>query len=327
MSIFSSIAVSPSGTTLLNALQVTTSAGVVLNEVVTLGDSANPANVGSVLASGAMLVEPGGVNSQPVTGTITAVQPTAANLNATVIGTVTANAGTGTLAENLTQVAGATLGATAVVNFGTAPAAVVVPAVNSALINVASTAVVSASPGIQKVGVVGNAGAAFDGATGAAPANGVAVLCQYSSTPPGPSAANTVFLQCDYEGALFVKPFRRKQTVAQATTITNSSTITTILAAQGANVFADISNLIITVTPAATADLAFTASLTDGTLTFIYDMDTGALATATADPTIININFNPALPATTANTIWQLTLSLNTVTVHVTVVAVLQKAS
>jgi hypothetical protein len=106
----SSIAISPSGTTLLNAMQVTTTAGSVLNEVVTLGDAFS-GNVGSVLASGAQLVEPGGANAQPVTGTffppvqtvtgtvaitsgstqtITAVQPTAANFNATVVGTVTA---------------------------------------------------------------------------------------------------------------------------------------------------------------------------------------------------------------------------------------------
>ena len=118
--VFTSIAISPSGTTLLNALQVTTSAGTVLNEAITEVDASNPNNVGSVLASGARLVEPGGVNIQPVSGTvsvaslvtgpaiqtvtgtvaviqatatnisITAVQPTAANFNATVVGTVTA---------------------------------------------------------------------------------------------------------------------------------------------------------------------------------------------------------------------------------------------
>jgi hypothetical protein len=116
----SSIAISPSGSTLLNAMQVTTSAGSVLNEVVTLGDYAS-GQVATVLAEGALLIEPGGTNTQPVSGTffppvqtvtgtvaviqatatnisITAVQPTAASLNATVIGTVTANAGTGTLA-------------------------------------------------------------------------------------------------------------------------------------------------------------------------------------------------------------------------------------
>jgi hypothetical protein len=63
-----SIAISPSGGTLLNAMQVTTSAGTVLNEVVTIGDYAS-AQVASVLAEGALLIEPGGTNTQPVTGT------------------------------------------------------------------------------------------------------------------------------------------------------------------------------------------------------------------------------------------------------------------
>jgi hypothetical protein len=76
------IAISPSGAVLLAAQQVTNSAGtVVLNEVVTLGDAAS-GNVGSVLASGAQLIEPGGVNAQPVTGTF--FPPTQ-----TVTGTVT----------------------------------------------------------------------------------------------------------------------------------------------------------------------------------------------------------------------------------------------
>jgi len=101
--IFSDIAVSPSGTTLLNAVVVTTTAGTVLNEVVTLGDASNPANVGSVLASGAMVVASDGVVVFPVSGTVTANQATAANLNATVVGTVTANAGTGTLSTNIAQ--------------------------------------------------------------------------------------------------------------------------------------------------------------------------------------------------------------------------------
>jgi hypothetical protein len=103
----SSIAISPSGATLLNAMQVTTSAGSVLNEVVTLGDYAS-GQVATVLAEGAILVEPGGTNTQPVsgtffppvqtvTGTVGVIQATAGNLNATVAGTVTANAGSGTL--------------------------------------------------------------------------------------------------------------------------------------------------------------------------------------------------------------------------------------
>jgi hypothetical protein len=50
-----------------------------------------------------------------------------------VSGTVTANQGTSPWVDNLTQVAGTALGATAVTNFGTAPAAAAVPGVNASL--------------------------------------------------------------------------------------------------------------------------------------------------------------------------------------------------
>lgn len=61
--------------------------------------------------------------------------PVAQQGTATVSGTVTANAGSGTFAENLTQVAGTSLGATAIVNYGSTPAAVAVPAVNAFITN------------------------------------------------------------------------------------------------------------------------------------------------------------------------------------------------
>lgn len=99
-------------------------------------------NVATVSATGAVKVD-GSAVTQPVNGTITAnagtgnftvVQATAANLNATVTGTVTttppANAST-----NLTQVAGTALGATGVAAYGTAPAAVNVPGVNAFITN------------------------------------------------------------------------------------------------------------------------------------------------------------------------------------------------
>jgi hypothetical protein len=321
-----SIAVSPSGTTLLAAQQVTnTAATVVFNEVVTLGD-AGSGNVGSVLASGAQLVEPGGVNTQPVSGTITA------------------NAGTGTLAVNLAQVAGAAPSATnpefvrltdgttaitaAVSAWGVAPTGTEVQGVNSNVF-VAGTLAVAAATGVQKVGITGNAGATLDSAIGpaSAPTNGIAVLGTYKNSLPAPSNSQSLMLQMDYGGSLFVKPLRRSESVAQATTIASSSSATTVLAAQATGIFADISNLIITVTPAATTNLAFTATLSDGTNSYIYDMDTGGLATSVADPTQININFNPPLPATSAATAWTIALSVATVTVHITVVAVLQKAS
>lgn len=261
---------------------------------------------------------------------------------------------TGTVAENLTQVAGVVLGATAVTNFGAAPAATAVPGVNASIfagttgitatgssINVnitagtitAVTAITNALPAganiIGKTDILGNAGAILDAVVTAAtaPANGVAVLSVNNTTPPSLTTGQSVAQQADYVGSVFIKPYRRSQTVTQSTTIASSAATTTILAAQAAGVFADLVQLTISVVPGATADTAFTATLSDGTNSTIYSLDTGALATATGVPVPLVITWIAPKPATTAAVAWTLTLSSATVTVYVDVTAVLQKAS
>lgn len=147
----------------------------------------------------------------------------------------------------------------------------------------------------------------------------------YNSTPPAPSATATVNLQSDYEGNLFVKHCRRSQIVPQATTIASSSAATTILAAQAAGIYADLTNLIITPT-SQTTGVAFTVTLSDGTASYVYDMNTGSTTVLQiAQP--LNLNWNPALSATSTATAWTVALSSASVTVHITAVAVLQKAS
>jgi len=146
----------------------------------------------------------------------------------------------------------------------------------------------------------------------------------YNSANPAPSAGANVNLQSDYVGTLYTRPFRRAQTVSKATTISASTGTTTVLAAQGSGIFADLSMLVITVTAAATTDTAFTATLSDGTVSYIYDLDSGAVATAVAAPPPLILAFNPPLPATSANTIWTVALSSSTPTVHITTVAVLE---
>lgn len=147
----------------------------------------------------------------------------------------------------------------------------------------------------------------------------------YNSTAPAPSATATVNLQSDYVGDLFVKPFRRSQTVTTPTTIASSNAATTVMAAQGAGVYADLSNLVVTPTAQATG-VAFTITLSDGTQSFIYDMNTGSTTTLQIQPPL-NINWNPTKPATATNTAWTIALSSASVTVHIDVTAVLQKAS
>jgi hypothetical protein len=339
--VFTSIAVSPSGTTLLNALQVTTTAGNVLNEAVTLADANNGNNVGSVLASGAQLIEPGGANVQPVSGTVTANQATAANLNATVVGTVTANAGTGTLAVNLVQVAGAVPSATnpefvrltdgttaitaAVSAWGVAPTGTQVQGVNNNLF-IAGTLAVAGATGVQKVAISGNAGGQLDGSAGAAtPARILQVGGAYVSTAPAPSTGQLEPFQLDSAGQLFVNHIRRSSLAAKATTIASSSAATTVVTAPGASIFADLVQLIITCTGTAT-NTAFTATLSDGTNSFVFDMNTGGTTTFTQG-TVIDILFDPPLPATTAATAWTIQLSSAAVTVHITTNAILQKAA
>ena len=245
--------------------------------------------------------------STTITGNVTVVQPTGANLNAAisnfpatqpVSGTVTANQGTANATpwnENIAQIAGTTTS--------------------------------TAAAGTQKVGITGNTAATLDGVITAAtsPANGLAILTVAQTTPPSMSAGQSVAVQCDYVGSAFVKPYRRSQTVSKATTIAASTTATTVLAAQAAGIFADITTLSITVTPSSTVT-AFTCTLSDGTNSYIFDVMTGLTTTATPG-LAVNVIFNPPLPATTAATAWTVTNSSATPTVHINVVAVLQKAS
>ncbi len=152
-------------------------------------------------------------------------------------------------------------------------------------------------------------------------------LVTNQTTAPSLVAGQSVNMQCDYQGGLFVKPYRRGQTKAQGTALHATLVATTVMAAQAAGIFADISAIVITTVPAATTDLSFTTTLSDGTASYVFNLDTGALATATADPSLFQLNFDPPLPATSAATAWTMTNSLNTVSIDVIVIAVLQKAS
>lgn len=196
---------------------------------------------------------------------------------------------------------------------------VVQPLVGSAVMSTAAS-------GVQKVGISGATAATLDSVTTAAttPANALAVSVANVTTAPSLTTGQSVAAQGDYQGSLFVKPYRRGQTVRQATTI-SATGATTILAAQAAGIFADISTLIISVTPQATTASSFTATLSDGTFTCIFDFIAQVTTANGTTPPAVLI-FDPPLTATTAATAWTLNLSA-TNTVHVTVNAVLQKAS
>ncbi len=183
--------------------------------------------------------------------------------------------------------------------------------------------------GAVKIAVFGNNGATVDSTitAGTAPTNAIATSLVYNTTPPAPTNTQALVHQADWQGSLFVRPARRSATVAQASVISSVSTPVTALAAQASGVFSDISTVVMTVTAAASADIAFTVTLSDGTASYVFDLDTGALSTAVAAPPPLVINFNVPLPATTAATAWTVTSSSASVTVHITLVAVLQKIS
>lgn len=191
--------------------------------------------------------------------------------------------------------------------------------------NVGGNAVATAAAGVIKAGIVGNTGATVDSTVGAgtAPTNQVVAGEIYNSSAPAPTTGQAMALQSDSSGSQFVNTSRRSNSVVQATTI-SATGATTILAAGAANHFRDITDLIISVTPQATTASSFTATLSDGTNSYIFDLVAPVTTATPKNPFVIN--FRTPLKATSAATAWTLNLSA-TNTVHVTVVAVDQLAA
>jgi hypothetical protein len=133
--------------------------------------------------------------------------------------------------------------------------------------------------------------------------------------------------QCDDQGNLFMKEVRRSQIVPQASSIINSTTPVTILNALGAGIFADLTDLIVTPVPGATVSTAFTLTLSDGTVNYVFAMETGALTVVAAAAPDLDLDFDPELPATTANSPWTITCSSNVVSVYIIAIALKQNAS
>jgi hypothetical protein len=159
---------------------------------------------------------------------------------------------------------------------------------------------------------------------GTAPSSTVIVGEIYNSAAPVPMAGQTLPIQADAYGNAFTRTSRRSLTVAQATTIASSTAVTTVLAAQAANVFADITDLVITVTPQSVTGVTGTATLSDGTNSYVFDI---VDATLTGTVSALVMNFTTPLAAATAATAWTIALSNGTMTVHVVINAVLQKVS
>lgn len=165
--------------------------------------------------------------------------------------------------------------------------------------------------------VVGNVGGVFDAATAASvPANAIQVGARgATANPTAVTDGQLVAPMADKLGRqAVVLNHVRDLITATPTTITNSSSATSVMAAGAAGVFRDIISLIIT----QSSGTATTATLSDGTASYIFDL------AATAG-TGLSIQFPTPLPATSTATAWTLQLGVNTITVHVTVIAVNNK--
>lgn len=80
--------------------------------------------------------------------------------------------------------------------------------VNVNLAQVAGGTTATSATGVQKVGIVGNAGATLDAtlAAGAAPTDGLGILIQYNTTQPAPTNTQTVSAQSDQSGNVLEFP-------------------------------------------------------------------------------------------------------------------------
>jgi hypothetical protein len=184
--------------------------------------SSDVITVQGVTSMTALKVDGSGV-TQPVSGTVSAaqsgtwtVQPgNTANTTAwkvdgsavtqPVSGTITANAGTGNFGTNVAQISGSTVS--------------------------------TAATGVQKVGVVGNAGATVDATVGAgtAPTNAVITGALFNSTNPAPTTGQSLALQTDQSGALRTFAGMPTATLSAWTSATSINATQTIFSNSGAD--------------------------------------------------------------------------------------------
>jgi hypothetical protein len=168
----------------------------------------------SLNTSGGLRVDGSGV-TQPVSGTVTANQGTANTL---------ANAWPEKLTDGTNGPVAVKAASTAAV--ATDPALVVTIGPNTPLpagtniigalsanqsVNLAQVAgatTATSASGVQKVGIVGNAGATLDATlvAGTAPTDGLGTLAQYNTTQPAPTNTQTLSLQSDQSGNLLTFP-------------------------------------------------------------------------------------------------------------------------
>ena len=133
------------------------------------------------------------------------------------------------------------------------------------------------------------------------------IAATYNTVAPATVAGSAGSLQTDGYGNLYVNEVRRSQVVAGNGNIA-SITAATICAAQGAGIFADLASLVMTLREGATANVFFGVNISDGTKTYRFNFMSQDVVTFQGAAPLV-INFDPPLPATTANTAWTIALT------------------
>ena len=176
---------------------------------------------------------------------------------------------------------------------------------------IAGSSVSTATTGVQKVGIVGNAGAAFDAATNAAPpANAIQIAGIAATALPSANTATdlTVPMTDKFGRAVVLTNAMRDIVGTQTTQIANSTSQTTIVTAV-ASTFLDITGFQIT-NATATAVTVTIKDSTSGTTRKVYDL--------AANGGIV-VHFDPPLPQAAVNNNWTATLSATGITVDINV--------
>ena len=208
--------------TVSGTVSITANSSVNVNQIggsAVVSAAAGIQKVGIVGNTGATIDGASGAtaptNSISVSGTFNTALPTLTNGQA---GTLQLDA-KGQQFVDLNYYAGAALGAAS--NYGTSPGAVTVFGVNAFVTNtvaenitqIAGSAVSTAATGVQKVGIVGNAGATVDASASqnqTAPTNMFLIGSEYNSAPTAISTGNVSPQQSDTVGSLYINSEGRK---------------------------------------------------------------------------------------------------------------------
>jgi hypothetical protein len=159
---------------------------------------------------------------------------------------------------------------------------------------IAGSSTSTAATGVQKVGVVGNAGAIFDGATAATvPANALQTGLRAATTYPTAVTDGQMVGGMSDKAGRQVAVLNAPRDLVGTAVVSNNSTASGVsfIGSGGAGVFTDIVTLVLT-NRSATASVV---SLTDGTATYTF---------AIAANGGMCCNFPTPLPATSSATAW-----------------------